>query len=65
MAQKKCTLVNPETGKSCQADILSKDKLKITVRPTGSTQEISLFRGDTTIPYRGSLYGQYFTVHLD
>lgn len=65
MATKKCTLVNPETGNKYQADILSKDKLKLTVRPIGTKYEIFLVRGDATIPYRGRFQGQYYTVHLD
>lgn len=64
-ASKKCTLVNPETGETFPADILSKDKLKLTVRPSGTKFEIFLVRGDAGIPYRGNFQGRYYTVHLD
>ena len=58
-------LVNPESGQKIQADILFKDKLRITVQPMGTNYEIFLSRGDSAIPYRGRFQGQYFTVHLD
>jgi hypothetical protein len=61
----KCTLVHPETGQTITADILSKDKTKMTVRPQGTKIEIFMVRADETIPYRGAHNGQYFTVHLD
>lgn len=61
----KCTLVHPETGQQISADILQKDKFKMTVRPQGTKIEIFLVRGDNTIPYRGAHNGQYFTVHMD
>lgn len=61
----KCTLVHPETGQTLPADIVSKDKMRLTVRPTGTKHEIFLVRADETIPYRGNYRGQYFTVHLD
>jgi hypothetical protein len=59
---KKCTLIHPETGQKIPADILSKDKLKMTVRPEGTRIEIFLVRGDPGIPYRGRYRTQYFTV---
>ena len=62
---KKCTLVNPESGETFPADILSRDKTRLTVRPTGTKYEIFLVRGDVGIPYRGSFQGRYYTVHLD
>ena len=62
---KKCTLVNPETGEGYPADIVSRDKTRLTVRPVGSNVEIFLVRGDVGIPYRGRFYGRYYTVHLD
>lgn len=62
---KKCTLVNPESGETFPADILSRDKTRLTVRPTGTKYEIFLVRGDAGIPYRGLFQGQYYTVHLD
>lgn len=62
---KKCTLVNPETGDRYPADIVSRDKMRLTVRPSGSKVEIFLVRGDVGIPYRGRFQGRYYTVHLD
>jgi hypothetical protein len=61
----KCQLVHPETGQSVPADILSRDKMRLTVRPSGTKHEIFLVRADETIPYRGNFMGQYYTVHLD
>jgi hypothetical protein len=61
----KCTLVHPETGQKISADILTRDKTKLTVRPQGTKIEIFMVRADETIPYRGAHNGQYFTVHLD
>lgn len=61
----KCILMHPETGHSIPADILSKDKMRMTVRPQGTKIEINMVRADETIPYRGAFNGQYFTVHLD
>jgi hypothetical protein len=61
----KCTLVHPETGQTIPADILNRDKTKMTVRPQGTKIEIFMVRADETIPYRGAHNGQYFTVHLD
>lgn len=65
MSAKRCTLVMPETGKKIPAEIIFKDKLRITVKPEGTDFEIFLSRGDNTIPYRGRFQGQYFTVHLE
>ena len=62
---KKCTLVNPESGKKIPSAIVFRDKLRITVKPEGTDLEIFLSRGDDSIPYRGLFQGQYFTVHLD
>lgn len=59
---KKCELIHPETGKKMLAEILQKDKLRLTVRPDGTKVEIFLVRGDVSIPYRGRYRGQYFTV---
>jgi len=64
-ALKKCTLVNPESGEKFSADILSRDKTRLTVRPAGTKYEIFLARGDVGIPYRGRFQGRYYTVHLD
>lgn len=64
-AKTKCTLVHPETGQSVPADILSRDKMRLTVRPTGTKHEIFLVRADESIPYRGNYRGHYYTVHLD
>ena len=61
----KCTLVHPETGNKIPADILSKDKTRMTVRPQGTKVEIFMVRGDETMPYRGAFNGHYFTVHID
>jgi hypothetical protein len=61
----KCTLIHPETGQTVTADILSKDKNKMTVRPTGTKVEIFMVRADETIPYRGAFNGQYFTAHIN
>ena len=61
----KCILMHPETGHSIPADILSRDKMRMTVRPQGTKIEINMVRADETIPYRGAFNGQYFTVHLD
>ena len=61
----KCTLVHPESGHMISADILSRDKTKMTVRPQGTKIEIFMVRADETIPYRGAHNGQYFTVHMD
>lgn len=60
----KVTLIHPETGQSVTADIISKDKTKMTVRPTGTKVEIFMVRADETIPYRGAYNGQYFTAHI-
>ena len=62
---KKCTLIHPETGQTISADILSKDKIRMVVRPVGTKVEIFMVRGDVGIPYRGSHNGQYFTAHID
>lgn len=59
---KKCDLIHPETGKKVSAEILLKEKLRMSVRPDGTKFEIFLVRGDTNIPYRGKFRGQYFTV---
>lgn len=64
-APKKCTLFHPETGQTISADILSKDKIRMVVRPVGTKVEIFMVRGDAGIPYRGSHNGQYFTAHID
>jgi hypothetical protein len=61
----KCTLVHPESGQKVLADILSKDDIRMTVRPQGTKIEIFMVRADKTIPYRGSYNGQYFTAHID
>jgi hypothetical protein len=61
----KCTLVHPETGQKISADILSKDKTKMTVRPQGTKIELFMVRADETIPYRGAYNGHYFTAHID
>lgn len=60
-----CILIHPETGNKVHADILSKDKTRMTVRPKGTKVEIFMVRGDETIPYRGAFNGHYFTVHID
>jgi hypothetical protein len=65
MSKNRCLLVNPETGQSYPADIISKDKMRLTVRPQGTKIEIFMVRGDETIPYRGQLNGRYYTVRLD
>ena len=62
---KKCVLVHPETGKKFTADIVSRDKMRLVVRPENSKIEIMLVRGDETIPYRGRFRGQYYTVQLN
>ena len=49
-------------AKKVIAEVLQKDKLRMTVRPDGTKIEIFLVRGDTSIPYRGRHKGQYFTV---
>ena len=61
----KCTLVHPETGQKVPADIVMKEKTRMTVRPQGTKIEIFMVRGDETIPYRGAYNGHYFTVHID
>lgn len=61
----KCTLVHPETGHKVPADIVMKEKNRMTVRPQGTKIEIFMVRGDETIPYRGAFNGHYFTVHID
>lgn len=62
---KKCVLVHPETGKKFTADIVSRDKMRLVVRPENSKVEIMLVRGDEKIPYRGRFRGQYYTVQLN
>jgi hypothetical protein len=37
----KCTLIHPESGRKISADIISKDKTRLTVRPVGTKVEIS------------------------
>lgn len=59
---KKCELIHPETGKKILAEVVLKEKLRMTVRPEGTQIEIFLVRGDAGIPYRGRYKGQYFTV---
>jgi hypothetical protein len=59
---KKCDLIHPETGKKIPAQVIQKDKLRMTVRPEGTKFDIFLVRGDASIPYRGRFRGQYFTV---
>ena len=65
MSKNRCLLINPETGEKYPADILSKDKMRLVVRPEGTKIEIFMVRGDTTIPYRGQVNGKYYTVRLD
>jgi hypothetical protein len=62
---KKCVLTHPESGKQMPAEILQQDSLRITVRPDGTSHEVFLVRGDSSIPYRGKFKGQYFTVVTD
>lgn len=59
---KKCELIHPETGMKIPAEVLLREKLRMTVRPEGTKIEIFLVRGDIGIPYRGRYKGQYFTV---
>lgn len=62
---KKCVLIHPDSGKKYNADIISKDKMRLIVKPEGTKVEIMLVRGDETIPYRGRFHGQYYTVQLN
>jgi hypothetical protein len=61
---KKCVLVHPDTGQKYSAEIISKEKTRLIVKPEGTKIEIMLVRGDETIPYRGRFKGQYYTVQI-